>query len=102
MTPWSDLEFSILINEYKPEFKGYFRNLTKLLHIKVINLGETPLRSIGVESLNNFKTADEKDDWFWDDISNNGFSFDGPDWYACKWPLGRYGYKVSKKLIMMV
>ena len=68
MTPWSDLEFAILISEDRHEYKEYFRNLTKLLHIKVINLGETPLRSIGIESLNNFRTADEGDDWFWDEV----------------------------------
>jgi len=95
MTPWSDLEFAILINEDNERYKEYFRNLTKLLHIKVINLGETPLRSIGIEVLNNFKTADEADDWFWDDVIDSGFSFDGPDWHACKLPLGRQGYKAK-------
>ena len=98
MTPWSDLEFAILVNKDEPEFKDYFRNLTKLLHIKIINLGETPLRSMGVESLNNFRTTNKQDDWFWDDILDNGFSFDGPDWHACKTPLGRQGgYKTIKK-----
>jgi signal-transduction protein with cAMP-binding, CBS, and nucleotidyltransferase domain len=99
MTPWSDLEFAILINEDKEEYKEYFRNLTKLLNIKVVNLGETPLRSLGVEALNNFRTADPKDEWFYDDVLKSGFSFDGPDWHACKLPLGRQGgYKVKKKI----
>jgi tetratricopeptide (TPR) repeat protein len=99
MTPWSDLEFGVLINEDKEEYKEYFRNLTKLLHIKVINLGETPLRSLGVEALNNFRTADPQDEWFYDDVLKSGFSFDGPDWYANKLPLGRQGgYKVKTKV----
>ncbi len=99
MTPWSDLEFGILINEDKPEYKDYFRKLTQLLQIKVINLGETPLRSVAVEALNNFRTANKADDWFWDHVTPNGFSFDGPDWHACKLPFGRQGnYKAIKKV----
>jgi tetratricopeptide (TPR) repeat protein len=98
MTPWSDLEFAILINENGDEYREYFRNLTKLLHIKIINLGETPLRTVGIESLNNFSTAQVGDDWFWDDIINSGFSFDGSDWHACKQPLGRQGYRVANKV----
>lgn len=98
MTPWSDLEFAVLVNQDKEEYREYFRNLTKLLHIKVINLGETPLRSVGIESLNNFRTANEGDEWFWDDVIESGFSFDGPDWHACKLPSGRQGYKVKKKI----
>ncbi|MDF2966174.1 MAG: hypothetical protein K0Q51_1562, partial [Rickettsiaceae bacterium] len=98
MTPWSDLEFAILINEDREEYKEYFKNLTKLMHIKVVNLGETPLRSMGVEALNNFRSAKEEDDWFWDEMLPNGFSFDGPDWHACKTPLGRQGgYKAKEK-----
>ena len=91
MTLWSDLEFAILVNEDVPIFKEYFRNLTKLLHIKIINLGETPLRSLGIESLNNFKTGELQDEWFWDDVMKIKFNFDGPRWDACKLPLGRQG-----------
>lgn len=98
ITPWSDLEFGVLINEDREDFKEYFRNLTKLLHIKVINIGQTPLRSVGIEGLNDFRSANKADDWFWDDLTENGFSFDGPDWHACKLPLGRQGgYKVLSK-----
>ena len=98
MTPWSDLEFGILINENKEAYKNYARNLTKLLHIKIVNLGETPLRTIAIEPLNNFKIANPDDDWFRDDIIDSKFNFDGPDWYACKLPFGRKGYKAKVKV----
>lgn len=94
ITPWSDLEFAVLIGKNNESHKQYFRNLAKLLHIKVVNLGETQLRWVGIETLNNFKTAKEKDDWFWDDISKNGFSLDGAHWHACETPLGRQNYKI--------
>lgn len=97
MTPWSDLEYAIFINKEKEEYKQYFRKLTELLNIKIINIGESNLRWIGVESLNNFASAKEEDDWFWDSISLVGFGLDGKQWYACENPLGRIGYK--KKII---
>jgi len=94
MTPWSDLEFAILINEDNEEYKEYFRDLTKLLNIKVINFGETMLRGMGIEALNNFRIGEGgTDDWFWDStIMNSGFSFDGTHPHACKLPFGRNGY----------
>lgn len=107
MTPWSDVEFAIITenDEYKKDPKGaeYFRNLTKLLHIKTINLGESPVRSVGVDSLNNFKTGKEEDEWFWDDLVPFGVRFDSSQYAACKHPLGRQsgdlgGYKVTKNI----
>ena len=100
MTPYSDLEFAILIedinHETNKENKEYFRNLTKLLNIKVVNFGETPLVMLGIEAFNNFKTAEDKDNWLWDDVLQSGFSFDGNVWHACKLPLGRQGlYKAN-------
>lgn len=91
MTPWSDLEFAILVNDQ--QHKDYFRNIAQLLHIKIINLQETHLRSIGIEELNNFKTGNQEDDWFWDEVIDVGFNFDGANSQACKLPLGRQGYK---------
>ncbi len=96
MTPWSDIEFAILIQKDNQEHKEYFRNLTILLHIAIINLGETPLRSLGISVLNDFRSNNKEDDWFWDDLTMSGLKFDGPDHHACKTPLGRQGgYLVS-------
>lgn len=94
-TPWSDLEFAILISRGDEKYKQYFRNLTKLFHIKIVNLGESQLRWIGIEALNNFKTANEEDDWFWDNVMPYGLSLDGAHWHACEMPLGRKNYKAK-------
>jgi len=95
MTPWSDFEFCILINKDKEEYKKYFCNFTKLLNIKIVNLGETPLRVLGIKELNDFTVADHKSknaDWCWDSLTKPVFSIDGSQWHACKSPLGRKGY----------
>ncbi|KIE04896.1 hypothetical protein NF27_FE00030 [Candidatus Jidaibacter acanthamoeba] len=97
MTPWSDMEWGILIEEglgkkEEEKVKEYFRNLAVLMYIKVTNFGESLLTVFGVKELNNFKLSDGNDkehNWFYDSISRRGFSFDGSQWHACKSPLGR-------------
>lgn len=97
MTPWSDLEFAILVRA--PDYKEYFRDFSRLLQIKIINLGETILPIVGIEALNNVRTGNEEDEWFWDGLTKRGFCLDGKRWYACKSALGRQGgYKILKKL----
>ncbi|MCE5317408.1 MAG: DUF294 nucleotidyltransferase-like domain-containing protein, partial [Parachlamydia sp.] len=52
MSPFSDLEFAILIEKATPVERIYFRRLVRVLELEVINLGETaiPLLKGGTKS----------------------------------------------------
>ncbi len=70
-TPWSDLEFAFLIEEGKddPMVIQHFTDLTYLMHLRVINLGETILPALNICEL---KLGE-----FYDDVTPRGFAFDG-------------------------
>jgi tetratricopeptide (TPR) repeat protein/predicted nucleotidyltransferase len=82
VTPYSDLEFGILIEEDTSMNREYFKRLTTLIHLKVINLGETILPALNIPCL---KAID-----FFDNITLRGFAFDGAgvEGKGCKTPFG--------------
>ena len=93
ITPYSDFECIIVLREgvqSDPKYEEileYFRWLAVIFQIILISLGETIVPSVAIPSLNNF--CIEGGDWFYDDITPRGISFDGFMPHASKSPLGR-------------
>jgi tetratricopeptide (TPR) repeat protein len=82
ITLHSDLEFGIFIKEDTAENRQYFKNFTSLLHLKVVNLGETILPALNISGLRGIA--------FFDAITPRGFAFDGEgaEGKGCKTPFG--------------
>ena len=89
ITPYSDFEH-IIVLENKKDFQQdieYFKWFSIIFYIIIINVQETIIPSLMIESLNGklsvFKNG------FFDTITTRGISFDGVMPHACKHPLGR-------------
>ncbi len=94
MTPFSDFEWGILIDEPRSGYlididrkikliidKYYFRKLAALVQMRIINLGETSLRVVGVEKFKDLYSSGDFD-------LVSGFCFDAQYKGACRTPLG--------------
>ena len=96
VTPYSDFECFILLEEgvqFSSHYKSlinYFKWLAVIFQIILISLGETILPAVAIPSLNDFyKLYKKRDgDWFYDDYTPKGISFDGFIPHASKTPLG--------------
>ena len=89
ITPYSDFEHVILLfdsDDYICHLE-YFRWLSVIFHVIVLNLRETIIPSLNVNSLNDKNCR--LGDWFYDAVTPRGISFDGFMPHACKFPLGR-------------
>ena len=91
ITPYSDFEHAIVLEDNNskenPCLLEYFRWFSVIFHIIVLNLQETIVPSLHIPVLND-KTQ-HFGDWFFDDVTPSGISFDGMMPHACKFPLGR-------------
>ena len=94
-TPYSNFEHIIVLEEncqLKPDYENvleYFRWFSVIFQIIIINLKETIVPSVDIES---FKTTEKGKSkcWFYDGITTRGISFDGMMPHACKFPLGQH------------
>ena len=97
ITPYSDFEHIILLhdNETCKSHLEYFRWLSVIFHVIVLNLQETIISSLNVCSLNN--ENEKLGNWFYDAITPRGVSFDGMMPHAAKYPLGRTQHTKNKQ-----
>ena len=103
VTPYSDFEHVIILQEgvqsrtnYE-EILEYFRWFTVIFQIIIINLRETIIPSVASPLLNNQNIPNG--DWFFDNYTKRGISFDGMMLHACKFPLGRTQHTPKKPFI---
>ena len=89
ITPYSDFEHIILLfdaDNYKCHLE-YFRWFSVIFNVIILNLQETIIPSLNVNSLNDENSR--LGNWYYDAITPRGISFDGFMPHACKFPLGR-------------
>ena len=97
ITPYSDFEHIILLCDDKnhKSYVEYFKWFSVIFHIVVLNVQETIIPSLNIVSLNDNESS--LGDWFYDDVTPRGISFDGMMPHACKFPLGRQQHTKNKQ-----
>ena len=97
ITPYSDFEHIILLcddNNYIL-YLEYFKWFSVIFHIVVLNVRETIVPSLNIASFNGNESSLRN--WFYDDVTPRGISFDGMMPHACKFPLGRQQHTNNKQ-----
>ena len=97
ITAYSDFEHIILLfdDENYKSYLEYFKWFSVIFHIVVLNVQETIVPSLNIASFNGKKSS--LGDWFYDDVTPRGISFDGMMPHACKFPLGRQQHTEYKQ-----
>ena len=97
ITAYSDFEHIILLfdDENYKSYLDYFKWFSVIFHIVVLNVQETIVPSLNIASLNGNESS--LGDWFYDDVTPRGISFDGMMPHACKFPLGRQQHTKNKQ-----
>ena len=97
ITAYSDFEHIILLfdDENYKSYLDYFKWFSVIFHIVVLNVQETIVPSLNIASLNGNESS--LGDWFYDDVTPRGISFDGMMPHACKFPLGRQQHTEYKQ-----
>ena len=97
ITAYSDFEHIILLfdDENYKSYLEYFKWFSVIFHIVVLNVQETIVPSLHIASFNGKKSS--LGDWFYDDVTPRGISFDGMMPHACKFPLGRQQHTEYKQ-----
>ena len=97
ITPYSDFEHIIVLCDDKNYilYLEYFKWFSVIFHIVVLNLQETIVPSLNIASCNGNESS--LGNWFYDDVTPRGISFDGMMPHACKFPLGRQQHTNNKQ-----
>ena len=97
ITTYSDFEHIILLfdDENYKSYLEYFKWFSVIFHIVVLNVQETIVPSLNIACLNDKESS--LGDWFYDDVTPRGISFDGMMPHACKFPLGRQQHTKNKQ-----
>ena len=96
ITPYSDFEHIILLNEDKnyKSYLEYFRWYSTIFHTIILNVQETIIPSLYIKTLNDKYC--KLGNWYFDAYTPRGISFDGLMPHASKFPLGRIQHTKDK------
>ncbi|MBV8802483.1 MAG: hypothetical protein JO131_05895 [Gammaproteobacteria bacterium] len=81
----SDVEFFIVVSHSNVTTHKYFQDLTQLILLLIVNIGETILPALNIPQLSSV----------YDDITPRGYSLDANLTQACKTPLGAKSFGKS-------